>query len=183
MMTCPVDMGEYSERDMFGLKCAHLQCKYCIQDHLQIKITEGSVLKIPCMEYGCTEVYTNEDIRKFGSQDIYTKYLKFHENIIVDLNPSLRWCPLPNCVSYIEKSKKKKKPSVCACGFEMCFKCGMQWHPGSSCEQKATVAEHEEEFFEYAKSSADFVNCPKCKARAEREQGRCNHITCTRCNY
>ena len=30
MMTCPVDMGQYSARDMFGLSCGHLQCKYCI---------------------------------------------------------------------------------------------------------------------------------------------------------
>ena len=27
------------------------------------------------------------------------------------------------------------------------------------------------------------MNCPKCQARAERERGKCNHITCTRCNY
>lgn len=55
----------------------------------------------------------------------------------------------------------------------------MAWHPGNKCDAKATVNANEEEFFEYAKNSEDFINCPKCKARAEREQGRCNHLTCT----
>mmetsp|Transcript_4047 Transcript_4047/g.4934 ORF Transcript_4047/g.4934 Transcript_4047/m.4934 type:complete len:117 (+) Transcript_4047:632-982(+) len=63
----------------------------------------------------------------------------------------------------------------------MCFKCGMAWHKGKSCEEFNEEAE--QDFFDYAKNSDDFTNCPKCKARAEREQGRCNHITCTRCNY
>ena len=140
-----------------------------------INVTEGKVLKIPCMEFECPETYTKEDIRKFGSQDIYTKYLRFHENIIVDLNPKLRWCPVPGCLSYVVKGKKRGKPSVCVCGFEMCFKCGSAWHKGKSCEQ----VESESQFYAYAKNNADFTNCPKCQARAEREQGRCNHITCT----
>lgn len=113
------------------------------------------------MELGCDKVYTEEDIRQFGSQDIFTKYLRFHENIIVDLNPKLKWCPVPGCLSYIEKSNRRSKPSVCsACNFEMCFKCGLAWHKGKSCEQKN--AEAESEFFEYAKNNEDFTNCPKC---------------------
>ena len=84
---------EYAESEMFGLSCGHLQCRYCIADHLQIRVEEGSVLKIPCMQVGCSEVYKSEDICKFGSQEIYRKYLKFHENITVDLDPKLKWCP------------------------------------------------------------------------------------------
>ena len=105
------------------------------------------------MEHECKEVYTAEDIRKFGSQDIYSKYLRFYEKVEVDMNPKLRWCPRPGCLDYIQKNSKRGKPSVCACGFEMCFKCGMQWHPGNKCKDKATVETHEEEFFEYAKAS------------------------------
>ena len=148
---CPVDCDYYKPSDMFGLSCSHKQCKYCIQDYLQIKITEGSVLKIPCMESGCSEVYTQNDIRIFGSQEIYTKYLRFHENIIVDLNPKLKWCPMPGCLSYVEKAKRGK-PAICsACNFEMCFKCGQAWHKGKSCEEHN--AEAETDFFEYAKTS------------------------------
>ena len=111
---------------MFGLSCGHLQCKYCIQDYLMVKVIEGSVIKIPCMEAGCHMEYTAEDIRKFGSKDIYDKYLRFYENITVDLDPKLKWCPTPGCISHITKSSKKTKPSICeSCGFEMCFKCGL----------------------------------------------------------
>ena len=124
--------------------------------------------------------YDNDDIRKFGSQDIYTKYLRFHENIIVDLNPKLRWCSKPGCLSYVEKAKKKNQPSVCQCGYEMCFKCGQAWHPDRPCKK---YDDYEAEFYNYAANNDNFTKCPKCKARAEREEGKCNHITCTRCNY
>ena len=121
---CPVCYGFFNEEDMFGLSCGHKQCKTCIADYLAVNVTEGQVLKIKCMEAGCPMTYDQDDIRKFGSQDIYTKYLRFHENIIVDLNPKLRWCSQPGCLSYVEKAKKKNQPSICQCGFEMCFKCG-----------------------------------------------------------
>ena len=44
----------------------------------------------------------------------------------------------------------------------------MAWHPGKSCDVQAMTNANEEEFFQYAKNNSDFVNCPKCKARAER---------------
>ena len=98
---CPICTEFYTEDEMFGLSCGHLQCKYCIQTNLQCNITEGKVLKIRCMEHECKEVYTAEDIRKFGSQDIYSKYLRFYEKVEVDMNPKLRWCPRPGCLDYI----------------------------------------------------------------------------------
>ena len=102
---------------MFGLKCGHKQCKDCIADHLAVNITDGQVLKIKCMQAGCPLFYEREDIRKFGSQEIYTKYLRFHENITVDLNPRLRWCTSPGCINFVEKSRKRNQPSKCECGF------------------------------------------------------------------
>jgi E3 ubiquitin-protein ligase RNF19A len=52
--------------------------------------------------------------------------LKFKENIDVNINPDMKWCPRPNCNNYIKKGKKKKV--VCECGFEICFECGLHWH-------------------------------------------------------
>ena len=51
--------------------------------------------------------YTREDIRHFGSKNIYDKYLRFKENIDVNLNPNLRWCPRPNCTFYVEKGPNR----------------------------------------------------------------------------
>ena len=50
-------------------------------DYLKIKIVDGQVHKILCMEFNCEISFTNEDIKKFGSSEIYKKYLRFKENI------------------------------------------------------------------------------------------------------
>ncbi len=47
--------------------------------------------------------YTREDIEKFGSKELYEKYLKFKENIDIITDPNKRWCPRPNCIHFVEK--------------------------------------------------------------------------------
>ena len=66
-------------------------------------IQDGNVISIPCMFAGCESSFQAEDVRKFGSKEIYEKYLQFKMNIDVDLNPNLKWCPRPDCVNYVEK--------------------------------------------------------------------------------
>ena len=45
------------------------------------------------MEHGCDIEFTKNDIQQFGSSNIYKKYLKFKENINVEMDKSLKWCP------------------------------------------------------------------------------------------
>jgi len=50
------------------------------------------------MHADCPVEFQKEDVERFGSQLIYKKFLKFKENIDVDLNPNLKWCPRPGCI-------------------------------------------------------------------------------------
>jgi IBR domain, a half RING-finger domain len=129
------------------------------------------VKAIKCADSGCKQEYTPDDIRKFGSKEIYEKYLKFKENIDVNMNPNLRWCPRPDCNNYVKKGKKGNQVK-CECGYEICFKCGMQWHGKSKCEDVV-----DKDFFGWASGNGNIGNCPKCKARVEKISG-CNHMTC-----
>jgi E3 ubiquitin-protein ligase RNF19A len=92
-------------------------------DYITFNITNGKVIKIKCADTGCPAEYTREDIRKFGSKEIYEKYLKFKENIDISTNPSHRWCPRPDCNRFVTKGRRGNRVD-CECGFEMCFKCG-----------------------------------------------------------
>ena len=74
-------------------------------DHLKSKITDGFVVKIACMEYGCDRVFTIDDIRNFGSAEIFKKYIKFKESIDVEVDPNLKWCPRKGCLNYVTRQK------------------------------------------------------------------------------
>ena len=70
-------------------------------DYIEFSITNGKVRRIKCADQGCLAEYTREDIRKFGSQEIFQKYLKFKENIEIDTDPNLKWCTRPDCNRFI----------------------------------------------------------------------------------
>mmetsp|Transcript_11022 Transcript_11022/g.11113 ORF Transcript_11022/g.11113 Transcript_11022/m.11113 type:complete len:100 (-) Transcript_11022:681-980(-) len=97
----------YLEEDMFGLKCNHSFCFNCVVDYLEFNITNGQVVKIKCPQNQCPKEFTKDEIRQFGSQEIYDKYLRFKENIDVNMNADLKWCPRPNCNHYLKKGKKR----------------------------------------------------------------------------
>jgi hypothetical protein len=77
-------------------------------------ITNGKVIRIKCADTSCSAEYTREDIRKFGSQEIFEKYLKFKENIDVSTNPNLKWCIRPDCNRFVMKGKTNRVN--CDCG-------------------------------------------------------------------
>jgi E3 ubiquitin-protein ligase RNF19A len=142
-------------------------------DYITFNITNGKVIKIKCADTGCPAEYTREDIRKFGSKEIYEKYLKFKENIDISTNPSHKWCPRPDCNRFVTKGRRGNRVD-CECGYEMCFKCGQGWHSGKC---NANV---DSDFYGWAAGIGNIGNCPKCKARVEKIAG-CNHMTCGSC--
>lgn len=143
-------------------------------DYITFNITNGKVTRIRCADTSCPAEYTREDIRKFGSQEIFEKYLKFKENIDVNTNPNMKWCTRPDCNRFVVKGKGNR--ANCECGFSMCFKCGQAWHTGK-CD-----ANVDSEFKGWAANNGNVGNCPKCKARIEKIAG-CNHMTCGSCQY
>jgi hypothetical protein len=102
-------------------------------DYLTFNITNGKVNKIKCADTSCPAEYTREDIRKFGSQEIFEKYLKFKENI---------------------NRQAKSNRVNCECGYEMCFKCGQAWHSGK-CDANVDT-----EFYGWAANNGNVGNCP-----------------------
>ena len=59
---CDVCCFEYQAGDFFSLKCGHSFCVNCQADHLRTKITNGMAMKLPCMQLGCKEHYSIEQI-------------------------------------------------------------------------------------------------------------------------
>ena len=85
------------------------------------------------MAIGCGKMFEDNDIRRFGSKEIYQKYLQFKRNIDVDINPRLKWCPRVGCNRYVEKVSAFQKTATCECGERVCLKCGETSHSGEKC--------------------------------------------------
>lgn len=74
MVCCDVCYDEVEKKDLFGLSCQHLFCKLCLQDHLERNINDGLVTSIPCMQLGCEEKFEDDDVARFGNEELNKKY-------------------------------------------------------------------------------------------------------------
>ena len=74
-----------------------------MSDHLTCKVNDGRVLQIGCLQYQCDKIFTTEDIKNFGSVEIYKKYVKFKQNIDIEMDPTLKWCPRKGCLNYVKR--------------------------------------------------------------------------------
>ena len=101
---CDICYEEQPSDQFFGLYCGHLFCKICLSEHLETNIMNGQVVKIPCMQHGCQVEFAEADVKAFGSEEIFKKYIRFKLNINVDMDPNLRWCPKNGCLNYVRKN-------------------------------------------------------------------------------
>ena len=59
---CDVCYLEFAAKDFFALKCGHRFCVNCQGDHLKTRIANGMAMKLPCMQQGCKEKYSLDEI-------------------------------------------------------------------------------------------------------------------------
>lgn len=176
MQTCDICYEERPVSQFFGLSCEHKFCKVCLSEHLETNIKDGQVVKIPCMQHGCAVEFEESDVKLFGSEEIFKKYVRFKMNINVDLDPNLRWCPRNGCMNFVRRPNRLRKRAVCACGQEVCMRCGAVYHGWVRC---ANVGDAE--FIQFARAN-NVKPCPKCRIPTDKYTG-CNHITCQKCRY
>jgi len=67
------------------------------EDYLRIGITAGKVVNISCMQGGCDQEFKEENVEDCVSDELFVKYKTFLRNILIDLDPNLRWCPNTSC--------------------------------------------------------------------------------------
>jgi len=176
MQTCDICYEERPVSQFFGLSCEHKFCKVCLSDHLETNILNGQVVKIPCMQHGCAVEFEENDVKQFGSEDIFKKYVRFKMNINVDMDPNLRWCPRNGCMNYVRRANRLRKKAVCTCGQEVCMSCGAAYHGWVRCRNVG-----DNEFRAFVRAN-NVKPCPSCKIPTDKYDG-CNHITCQKCRY
>jgi len=128
------------------------------------------------MQHGCDAEFAEENVKAYGSEDIFKKYVRFKMNINVDMDPNLRWCPRNGCLNFVKRRGRFHRRATCVCGQVVCMRCGAADHGRVRC---ANVGDRE--FHEFARDN-NLKPCPKCKISTLKYEG-CNHITCQKCHY
>ena len=131
-------------------------------------------MKLPCMQQGCKERYTLEQIQEFCSTKIQQQYNVIKEDVRVGKSSKLKWCARPGCEEVITRPRCCKRKALCKCGFATCWKCGDPYHE-ANCQRsgKAELVLHN--------MNPRVSNCPSCSSPIYKISG-CNHMTCYRCN-
>ena len=160
-------------------KCGHSFCESCWYDSLTVKIKENKLASIKCLEYTCEEKLPDYFIENILKQDnnllkIYQRY-KLELEVVKD--PNKKFCPYPNCDSYLELINIHNKDVACLNNHSFCFICLKKPHGNLPCNG----SDLDKSVVDYAMNN--FVKkCPKCNIIIEKNKG-CNHITCTKCGY
>ncbi|EGR28853.1 ibr domain protein [Ichthyophthirius multifiliis] len=171
-------------------ECDHKFCKYCIFNYLINCINTNNVLRIKCpyvfiftfinlqlqlqiKQNNCQQCYVDKNIEELIDENSFKKYIQFKKILIINQDPSLKWCCKEGCNKYV-KANEKSNQAKCECGNIMCFLCGNDWHEGITCQDKM------QEDFQQAIYKYEISFCPNCTVKVEKVSG-CNKMTCPMC--
>jgi len=169
-----------------SLGCKHFFCLGCWKNFLTVAINEGpSCLSMKCPFPKCKLTINESLVQQTADIKEQQKYEKYLARSFVDDNPSIKWCPSPDCgkTVHVPDQDGTATSVKCSCGHNFCFKCNLESHSPCSCEQiknwnqKAT---DESETANYL--VANTKDCPKCQRSIEKNGG-CNHMVCSFCQF
>ncbi|KZT10391.1 uncharacterized protein LAESUDRAFT_423546 [Laetiporus sulphureus 93-53] len=175
---CPVCLDEATLP--VALDCGHQWCKSCLHNYL-LAATDNKVFPLTCLgnEASCKHpipISTAQELLSTNEFDalVHASFLAY-----VHSRPSeFHYCPTPDCPQVYRKGRKNTVLQCPSCLVRICPFCHVQYHEGSSCQDREA---EDRKLFEEWKKGRDVKDCPSCKAPIERAAG-CNHMTCTRCN-
>ena len=181
--SCEICLNSIGESDLLPLDtCGHLFHPECIQQHLELSITE-SKFPIICPYRGCGEEVSILDIKERLSEEMVQKFEEFSFKHFVGLNRSdLFCCPTPDC-KYVFQFACEEDFTCPVCAKHYCLRCQVEYHDGMTCEQYRKVNAHlaEDDQFLLMAQGARFKQCPNCKFWVEKTEG-CDHMVC-RCHF
>ena len=157
-------------------QCEHLYCRPCIIAYLELRVSNGEVLKMPCPTFECTSTLADDQLQALLTSDVFTKYATFKRNLEIESNPNVKHCPKPDCTGYAEGGVERTKLVCNRCGHVYCFYCQEPWHDGEKCGK-----EMDRQLDSWAKANR-VKFCPNCHRRVEKMSG-CDHMTCVKCRY
>jgi len=155
-------------------------CVDCLRQHLDARLEQYGRRRcdqIACPWPGCDRRLEYDEIRLYARPETFAKYDTYLNINQLSNDPNFRWYLGPGC-SGGQVYEGAVGPLVwCAdCAFEMCFKHGVPWHVGRSCD------EFEQDGDPSYRQTQEWVlrntkPCPACGLRIQKGEA-CFHMTC-----
>ena len=173
---CLICLESFDRNVGIILQCGHFCCDNCFYNYLKTQINSAKVAKLQCFIKDCDYVLNEDFILEKLKDDkaLVDKYKVFKQRAEIFLSKDKKFCPEPDCNSYLQQSKDKYVQ--CENGHKYCYICLKKWHGKSPCDEEL------DKDFQIWKKDKVVKQCPRCKIYTEKNEG-CNHMTCTECKY
>lgn len=176
---CLICFGDISDEDKScALKCGHLCCYACLYEYIKGIIESAKIASIHCFSHQCKEIFTENFITELikDNTQLLSKYNQFKQNAEIIRAPNKKFCPQPDCTSFIERKPNQDKFVKCKNGHKFCFVCLKPWHKDTKCDEEL------DKDFQLWKKGKIIKQCPMCHFYTEKNMG-CNHMTCAECGF
>ena len=134
------------------------------------------MVKLKCFVKDCEYEFTEQFIISQLKEDkvLIDKYKIFKQRANIFLDKDKKFCPEPDCNSYLQKVENKYVQ--CENGHKYCYICLKKWHGQKECDEEV------DKEFQIWKKDKIVKRCPRCKIYTEKNKG-CNHMTCSECKF
>jgi ariadne-1 len=189
--TCTICFDDdLAQNEIYAMGCGHEFCLECWSGYINAKFDDGpSCILVTCPDVKCTEIITEEEVKKITPQLLST-FISYQLRNFVEDKVTSRWCPGPDCCKI---ATLPNTPTIgdagmgvlCqSCNTSFCLGCGDEPHKPLTCSD---LVLWNEKFAKEGGGSESWIlqntkPCPKCRVRIEKNQG-CNHMTCRHCKH
>ncbi|GIX88089.1 e3 ubiquitin-protein ligase RNF14 [Caerostris darwini] len=188
--------------------CKHWFCRECITSYFEIKIEEGNIFSLNCLDGECQSQADILTIQQVVRKDLFEKYDKMLLHHSLETMPDVTFCPRKFCQCPLVIDVHDRMGTCPRCKFVFCPFCNMTYHGVAPCvfksKEKTTLfdkymqgnksdkAELEKKYGKRLLKSlvedtlsetwknSNSKSCPHCKASIEKMEG-CNKMTCFKC--
>jgi len=97
-LECPVCLEDQTQSSFLRLKeCQHAFCLGCFKQHLHTKIQDRKVLKITCLQDGCSHILPPKLLEAILDAPEFTKYKEIVLQKVNARRSLHKFCPQPGC--------------------------------------------------------------------------------------
>ncbi len=195
--SCIICYEEVPGSRCYRLECDHVYCCACLEQKLEIDITEGSLDAIRCPIMDCKKDIEPHEIKHIVNHELFERWESLTLKRALDSMADSAYCP--RCSSLALEDLSDNSADCPVCLFVFCTLCEEARHPGVECvgpetklqilKEKAAgggqaaiqeLRRKEQEYKSLIEVKKTSKPCPCCGIAIQRTEG-CNKMTCSSC--
>lgn len=159
--------------------CSHPFCTECVTKYITVHVTENSSSDVSCPSPTCHVTLDPLTCRPHLPPTVFAKWCdNLCEKTVLGLDRC--YCPNRDCSAVVlsECGGVVRRATCPRCRIEFCFRCGVNWHAGYSCDETAGVVRDDNDVaFGVLAEARRWRRCPRCRHCVELIEG-CSIVKC-----